>query len=161
MLQSMGLQRVGYKYIKREQLSFLGLGQDTLYKREDNKCGLKVKMCFSKFFIITHLGSPVVKTLSSKARGVGLIPGLGAQIPHASQPKNQNIKQKQYCNTFNKDCQNGSLKKKKKKLKKIVAHLRSPFQTLLSLLASLTPMKFCSTGILCSCLCSVVQIFPL
>ena len=28
---------------------------------------------------------------------------LEAGIPHASQPKNQNIKQKQYCSKFNKD----------------------------------------------------------
>ena len=36
------------------------------------------------------------------------MPGWRAKIPHASQPKNQNIKQKQYCNKFNED-----LKKKK------------------------------------------------
>ena len=29
--------------------------------------------------------------------------GQGARIPHSSGPKHQNIKQKQYCNTFNKD----------------------------------------------------------
>ena len=51
-------------------------------------------------------GSPVVKTLPSNARGVGSIPGQGAKIPHASQPKNQNIKQKCYCKTFNKDFKN-------------------------------------------------------
>ena len=34
---------------------------------------------------------------------VGLIPGRGAKIPHASQPKNQNIRQKQHCNKFKKD----------------------------------------------------------
>ena len=39
----------------------------------------------------------------SNAGGAGSIPGRGAKIPHASQPKNQNIKQKQYCNKFNKD----------------------------------------------------------
>ena len=42
--------------------------------------------------------SPVVKTSPSKAGGVSLIPGQGIKIPNASQPKNQNIKQKQYCN---------------------------------------------------------------
>ena len=46
---------------------------------------------------------PVVKTSSSSAGGTGSIPGWGAKIPHASRPKNQNIKQKQYCNKFNKD----------------------------------------------------------
>ena len=52
-------------------------------------------------------GGPVVKTSPSNARGVGLVPGWGAKIPHALQPKNQNIKQKQYCNKFNKDFKNG------------------------------------------------------
>ena len=33
---------------------------------------------------------------------VGSILGQGAKIPHALRPKNQNIKQKQYCNKFNK-----------------------------------------------------------
>ena len=46
---------------------------------------------------------PVVKTLPSNAGDAGLIPGWGAEMPHASQPKNQNIQQKQYCNKFNKD----------------------------------------------------------
>ena len=33
----------------------------------------------------------------------GLIPGQGAETPHALHLKNQNIKQKQNCNKFNKD----------------------------------------------------------
>ena len=49
------------------------------------------------------LSGPVVKTLPSNAEAVGSIPGWGAKIPHALRPKNQNIKQKQYCNKFNKD----------------------------------------------------------
>ena len=48
-------------------------------------------------------GGPVVKTSPSDAGGEGLIPGRGAEIPHASWPKNQNIKQKQCGNKFNKD----------------------------------------------------------
>ena len=36
-----------------------------------------------------------------------MIPGQGAGIPHASWPKDQNIKQKQYCNKFNKEFKNG------------------------------------------------------
>ena len=48
----------------------------------------------------------MVKTLPSNAGGVGSIPGLGAKIPLASWPKTQNIKQKQYCNKFNKDFKN-------------------------------------------------------
>ena len=39
-------------------------------------------------------GGTAIKTLSSNARDVGLIPGWGARIPHASWPKNQNIKNK-------------------------------------------------------------------
>ena len=64
----------------------------------------------------------MVKTSPSNAGGVGLIlgiPGRGAKIPHVSRPKNQNIKQKQYCNKFNKDFKNSlhqkNLRKKKKK----------------------------------------------
>ena len=52
-------------------------------------------------------GGPVVETWLSKAQGVGLIPGWGAKTPHASWPKTQDIKQKQYCKKFNKDFQNG------------------------------------------------------
>ena len=35
----------------------------------------------------------MVKTSPSNAGGVCSIPGQGAKIPHASQPKNQNVKQ--------------------------------------------------------------------
>ena len=59
-------------------------------------------------------GGPVVKTSPSNAGGAGSIPGWGAKIPYASGPKNQNIKQKQYCNKFNKD-----FKKKKQTLNKV------------------------------------------
>ena len=45
----------------------------------------------------------MVKASPSNAGGVGSIPGQGAEIPYASQPKSQNMKQKQYCNKFNKD----------------------------------------------------------
>ena len=40
--------------------------------------------------------------------GVGVIICQGVKIPHTSQPKNENIKQKQYCNKFNKYFKNGS-----------------------------------------------------
>ena len=39
----------------------------------------------------------------SNVRGISSIPDQGAKIPHASGPKNQNMKQKQYCNKFDKD----------------------------------------------------------
>ena len=45
----------------------------------------------------------MVKMSPSNAGGASLIPGQGARIPHVSLSKKQNIKQKQYCNTFNKD----------------------------------------------------------
>ena len=48
-------------------------------------------------------GGPVVETLPSSAGSAGSILGQGAEIPHVLQPKSQNIKQMQYCNTFNKD----------------------------------------------------------
>ena len=51
----------------------------------------------------------MVKTSPSNAGGAGLIPGWGGKISHASQPKNQNLEQKQYCNKFNKDFKNGPL----------------------------------------------------
>ena len=66
----------------------------------------------------------MVKTSPSNAGGVGSIPGWGAKIPHASQPKNQNIKQKQYCNKFNKDFKNGpdqKILKKKKTTRKLLS----------------------------------------
>ena len=53
------------------------------------------------------------------AGGVGSIPGRGAKIPCASGPKNQNIKQKQYCNKFNKDFKNGPYQKNLEKKKRI------------------------------------------
>ena len=53
----------------------------------------------------------MTNTSPSSTGGVGLIPGWEAKIPHASGPKNQNVKQKQYGNKFNK---RSTLKKKKK-----------------------------------------------
>ena len=54
-------------------------------------------------------GGPMVKPSPSNTGCADSIPGWGAKIPHASRPKNQNIKQKQYCNKFIK-----GFKKKKK-----------------------------------------------
>ena len=48
-------------------------------------------------------GDPVIKTWPSNTGGAG----QGAKILHALGPKNQNIKQKQHCNKFNKDFKNG------------------------------------------------------
>ena len=45
----------------------------------------------------------MVKNLPSNAASEDSIPSQRTKIPHALQPKNQNINQKQYCNKFNKD----------------------------------------------------------
>ena len=60
-------------------------------------------------------GGPVVKTQPSNAGGVGSIPGWGAKITHDLGPKTQNMKQKQYCNKFNRLKKKLSTLKKKKK----------------------------------------------
>ena len=56
---------------------------------------------FNVFTKRNFSGSPVVKTSPFSAGGEGLIPSWQAKIPHASWIKNQNIKQKQYCNKLN------------------------------------------------------------
>ena len=60
----------------------------------------------------------MVKTSPFNAGGAGSIPGRGAKIPHALQPKKQNIKQKQDCNKFNKDFKNSPHQKNLKKNKR-------------------------------------------
>ena len=54
----------------------------------------------------------MVKTSLSNADRADSIPGQGDKIPHASWPKRQNIKQKQYCNKFNKNFKNGPQQQK-------------------------------------------------
>ena len=60
-------------------------------------------------------GGPGVKTSPSNTGHAGSIPGWGAKISHASESKNQNIKQKQYCNKFNEDFKMVHMKKSKQK----------------------------------------------
>ena len=48
-------------------------------------------------------GGAAVKIFPSNAGGAGLISGQEAEIPPATKPKNQTVKQRQYCNKFNKD----------------------------------------------------------
>ena len=69
------------------------------------------------------LESSGVKTLPSKAEGMGLIHGQGAKISCASQPKIQSIKQKQCCSKFNKDFKNGPYPKKKSKKKHLCVRI--------------------------------------
>ena len=71
--------------------------------------------CLIPFFFFSHLPRGDPHTIKQHFQwGMGLIPGWGAKIPHASWPKNQNIKQKQYWNKCNKD-----LKEKKNLRKRI------------------------------------------
>ena len=53
------------------------------------------------------LGGQVVKTSPFNAGVAGSIPDQRAKMPHAFQPEYQNIKQKQYCNKFNKYFKDG------------------------------------------------------
>ena len=55
----------------------------------------------------------MVKTSTSSAGGAELIPVQLTKMPHALWPKNQNVKQKQYCNKFNKDFKKWSTLRKK------------------------------------------------
>ena len=68
---------------------------------------------------------PVVKILPSNAGSTGSIPGRGAKFTHALWSKKRNIKQKQYCNKFNKNFKNGPHQKilKKTKRKKVPAEM--------------------------------------
>ena len=45
----------------------------------------------------------MINTSPCNAEGAGSTPGQEAKIAHVSQPKKSNIKQKKYCNKFNKD----------------------------------------------------------
>ena len=65
----------------------------------------------------------MVKTSPSSAGGSGSIPDWQAKIPCALRPKSRNIKQRQYCNKFNKDYKYGPHQRKKKKEKKIAENL--------------------------------------
>ena len=51
-------------------------------------------------------GDPGVMTWPSNASS-GLTSDWRATIPHTSRPKKQNVKQKQYCNKFNKNFKYG------------------------------------------------------
>ena len=63
-------------------------------------------------------GGSVVKTLPANAGSAGSNPGQEAKILHASLSKNQHMKQKQYCNKFNRDFLKNSPHQKKSCKKK-------------------------------------------
>ena len=63
------------------------------------------KQCFGNSLAVQWL-----RLHLPNGRVVGSIPGQGAKTPHASGPENQSIKQKQYCNRFNKSFKNGPYK---------------------------------------------------
>ena len=81
----------------------------------------------------------VVRTSPSGAGGVDSTPARGPEVLHASWPKNQNVKQKQWCNKFSKDSKNGPLPKKTflKKIKRINC---SPFSFLTRSRVLLAPL---------------------
>ena len=60
-----------------------------------------------KSFLGISLPVQRLRLCLSMEGSVGLILCQGVKIPHASQPKNENIKQKQYWNKFNKHFKNG------------------------------------------------------
>ena len=66
---------------------------------------------FSVLYILLLLGTSLLDQwlrLRLPMQGVqGSIPNRGFKIPHASRPKHQNMKQKQYCNKFNEVFKNG------------------------------------------------------
>ena len=70
-------------------------------------------------------GGLAVRSLPSNAGAVGSIPLQGTKILHASRSENQNIKQKEYCNKFNKDFENGSHKKKNTHKNKVKGAVRA------------------------------------
>ena len=71
-----------------------------------------------------------VKTLTSNAGGVGLIPGWAAKIASASRPKNQNIKNRNHIVTNSiKDLKNSPLQNNLKK-KKTATNVQSTFPTI-------------------------------
>ena len=59
----------------------------------------------------------MVETSSSNAGAGSLIPDPGLRS-HMPWGQNQNVKQKQYCNTFNKDFKDGPYQKKKEERKR-------------------------------------------
>ena len=63
---------------------------------------MSIKICENRDFP----GGPVVRISPCNAGGAGSIPGEELRFPHALQLKDQNLKQKQYCNKFNKDFKN-------------------------------------------------------
>ena len=60
----------------------------------------------------------------SNTGGVGLIPGWGAKIPHASWPKKQKIEQKQHCSNLMKTLEKGFYAQDSKLI--ITSHRRHP-----------------------------------
>ena len=67
---------------------------------EENKCSINVPL--------TKRGrdfpwGPVVRTSPSNVGDASSIPGWGAKLLHSSLPKNQIIKQNQYCSKLRKD----------------------------------------------------------
>lgn len=67
----------------------------------------------------------MVKTSLSNAGVVDLLPSGGAMTPYVLWPKKQNVKQKQHCNKFKKDFNNGLHQKNLKKKTTLISHMMS------------------------------------
>ena len=67
----------------------------------------------------TSLAVQWLRLRASNARDASSIPECGVKIPHDSWPKNQNVKEKQSCNKFNKVFKTVHIKKKKNLKKKV------------------------------------------
>ena len=85
----------------------------------------------------------MVKLLPSNAGVAGSIPGSGAEIPPATWPKIQNIKQKQYCNKFSKDFKNDPHQEKSKK--KNTENMKIWLIYMLLLLSRFSRVLLCTT----------------
>ena len=75
---------------------------------------IKIKIVTLRDF----LDGPMVEILPFNEGDVGSIFCQGVKVPQASWPKNQNTKQKQYCNKFNKGFTRWSTSKKVFNIKK-------------------------------------------
>ena len=79
-------------------------GSNDLVHHKDRRSRFLLK--YLRWCDLDFPGGPVIKTLPFSEKGVGSIPGRGAEMSWVLQPKSQNIQQKQYCNKFSRDFEN-------------------------------------------------------
>ena len=105
-----GLRRLRELVMDRETWSAAVHGVTKSRTRLSNWTVLNWNNILSAYQSLDFLGGSVVKTSPYNAGDACFIPGWGTR-PHMLWGQNKNIKQKQYCNKFNKDFKNGSLQK--------------------------------------------------